>query len=154
MCKTVHQGVADLPNQLATVLQGTVKLSAFYPSSSPFCSIKRASPSQVITQCCIHELYLQGKTVQSVVDLAKGFERRKCNHREAISGDACLKDVIGNFVIPASLRKLSLNLSRRNEQTPLCRCHTIPASTLVTAWHPCRTHCSYQSFGDDSGTTQ
>jgi U3 small nucleolar RNA-associated protein 23 len=54
----------------------------------------------VITQCCIHELYLQGKPVQPVVDLAKGFERRKCNHREAIPGDACLKDVVGEFDLP------------------------------------------------------
>jgi len=89
-----------------------------------------------------------------VVDLAKGFERRKCNHREAIPGDACLKDVIGNFVVPALLRKLSLSLSRRNEQTPLRRCYTVTAPTFVTTRHPCRTYRSYQSFGDDSRTTQ
>jgi len=75
MCKTAHQSNMDLTNQMATVLQGTVKM--------------------MMTQCCIHELYLQGKAIQPVVDLAKGFERRKCNHREAIPGDACLKDVIG-----------------------------------------------------------
>ncbi|KAF9036406.1 hypothetical protein BDZ89DRAFT_1061717, partial [Hymenopellis radicata] len=49
----------------------------------------------VITQCCIHELYLQGKTHQGSVDLAKMFERRKCNHREPIPGDECLKSVVG-----------------------------------------------------------
>jgi len=49
----------------------------------------------MITQCCIHELYLQGKEQQSAVDLAKTFERRKCNHREAIPGDECLTSIIG-----------------------------------------------------------
>lgn len=49
----------------------------------------------MITQCCIHELYLQGKDAQPVVDLAKEFERRKCNHREAIPGDECVASVVG-----------------------------------------------------------
>jgi len=49
----------------------------------------------MITQCCIHELYLQGKEQQSAVDLAKTFERRRCNHREAIPGDECLTSIIG-----------------------------------------------------------
>ena len=30
MCKTAHQGSMNLPKQLATVLQGTVKLSAIF----------------------------------------------------------------------------------------------------------------------------
>lgn len=55
----------------------------------------RRSRFSVITQCCIHELYLQGKSEQPAVDLAKTFERRKCNHREAIPGDECLTSVIG-----------------------------------------------------------
>lgn len=66
----------ELLNQLGSVLQGTVK--------------------PMITQCCIHELYLQGKSQQLAVDLAKTFERRKCNHKEAISGDECLAAVIGD----------------------------------------------------------
>ncbi|KAH8835321.1 rRNA-processing protein Fcf1/Utp23 [Flagelloscypha sp. PMI_526] len=49
----------------------------------------------MITQCCIHELYMKGKTGQTVVDLAKTFERRKCNHREPIPGDECLSSVVG-----------------------------------------------------------
>ena len=49
----------------------------------------------VITQCCIDSLYKMGKDHQPVVDIAKTFERRKCNHREAIDSDECLKDVIG-----------------------------------------------------------
>lgn len=49
----------------------------------------------MITQCCIHELYLQGKSQQAAVDLAKSFERRKCNHREAIPGEECIASVIG-----------------------------------------------------------
>lgn len=44
----------------------------------------------------MHELYLQGKVRQPAVDLAKTFERRKCNHREAIPGDECLSSVVGD----------------------------------------------------------
>ncbi|KAJ8468652.1 hypothetical protein ONZ45_g17168 [Pleurotus djamor] len=75
ICKDVVDHKIDLVKQLGLVLQGTVK--------------------PMITQCCIHELYLQGKQLQPVVDLAKTFERRKCNHREAIPGDECLASVVG-----------------------------------------------------------
>ncbi|TFY79374.1 hypothetical protein EWM64_g4639 [Hericium alpestre] len=76
MCKTAITQKLDFVKQLGIVLQGTVK--------------------PMITQCCIHELYLQGKVQQPAVDLAKIFERRKCNHREAIPGDECLTSVIGD----------------------------------------------------------
>ncbi|KAH0838452.1 Fcf1-domain-containing protein [Lanmaoa asiatica] len=36
-----------------------------------------------------------GKSQQAAVDLAKSFERRKCNHREAILGEECIASVIG-----------------------------------------------------------
>lgn len=75
-CKDAHSLKTDILKQLSTVLQGTVK--------------------PMITQCCIHELYLQGKALQPVVDFAKTLERRKCNHREAIAGDECLADVVGD----------------------------------------------------------
>lgn len=55
----------------------------------------------MITQCCIHELYLQHKTEQPAIDLAKSFERRKCNHREAIPGDECLASVVGTSPYPS-----------------------------------------------------
>ena len=65
----------------------------------------------MITQCCIHELYVQGKAEQAAVDLAKTFERRKCNHRVAIAGDDCLADVVGtSFHSPAS-RAIVYNVS-------------------------------------------
>ncbi|KAI0724472.1 Fcf1-domain-containing protein [Cerioporus squamosus] len=75
MCKDAIARKIDFVKQLGVVLQGTVK--------------------PMITQCCIHELYLQGKEQQPAVDLAKTFERRKCNHREAIPGDECLSSVVG-----------------------------------------------------------
>ncbi|KAI0932297.1 hypothetical protein AcW2_000968 [Taiwanofungus camphoratus] len=75
MCKASISQKIELVKQLGVVLQGTVK--------------------PMITQCCIHELYLLGKAQQAAVDLAKTFERRKCNHREAISGDDCLASVVG-----------------------------------------------------------
>jgi len=49
----------------------------------------------VITQCSIVELYKLGPSHQSTVDLAKTFERRKCNHREAIPSDDCIRSVVG-----------------------------------------------------------
>jgi len=76
LCKTATEQKLELLKHLGSVLQGTVKL--------------------MITQCCIHELYLQGKLQQPAVDLAKSFERRKCNHKEAIPGDECLASVIGD----------------------------------------------------------
>jgi len=75
ICKSAISQKLDLQKQLYSVLQGEVK--------------------PMITQCCIHELYLQGKEQQPAVDLAKIFERRKCNHREAIPGDECLTSIIG-----------------------------------------------------------
>jgi len=57
--------------------------------------IRKNDGSSVITQCCIHELYLQGKSQQPAVDLAKTFERRKCNHKEAIPGNECIAAVVG-----------------------------------------------------------
>ncbi|PCH33571.1 Fcf1-domain-containing protein [Wolfiporia cocos MD-104 SS10] len=76
MCKESVAHKIDLVKQLGAVLQGTVK--------------------PMITQCCIHELYLQGKEQQPAVDLAKTFERRKCNHREAIPGEDCVASVVGD----------------------------------------------------------
>ncbi|WVW80664.1 hypothetical protein I302_102650 [Kwoniella bestiolae CBS 10118] len=49
----------------------------------------------MITQCCMEALYALGKDHQQVTNLAKTFERRRCNHRTAIEGNECLKDVIG-----------------------------------------------------------
>ncbi|KAL4064819.1 Fcf1-domain-containing protein [Scleroderma yunnanense] len=76
MCRIATESHINLEKQLGTVLQGSVK--------------------PMITQCCIHELYLQGKAQQPTVDLAKTFERRKCNHKEAIPGDECLASVVGD----------------------------------------------------------
>ncbi|KAF4623860.1 hypothetical protein D9613_001957 [Agrocybe pediades] len=83
----------------------------------------RQSRSLVITQCCIHELYLQGKAQQPAVDLAKNFERRKCNHREPIPGDECLESVIGDknkhrYVVATQSHPLRIKL-RLIQATPI-----------------------------------
>lgn len=55
----------------------------------------------MITQCCMVELYQaekEGKTQKDAVTIAKSWERRRCNHREAIPGDQCLKEVIGEWI--------------------------------------------------------
>ncbi|KAG0709045.1 Fcf1-domain-containing protein [Suillus ampliporus] len=91
MCKIAIDSKLDLTKQLSTVLQGNVK--------------------PMITQCSMQELYLQGRERQPAVDLAKTFERRKCNHREAIPGDECLLSVVGEtnkhrYVVATQLHTL------------------------------------------------
>jgi len=76
MCGTAASQKIDLVARMETVLVGSVKI--------------------MITQCCIHELYLQGKSHQPATDIAKSFERRKCNHKEAIPGNECIAAVVGD----------------------------------------------------------
>ncbi|KAG5644727.1 hypothetical protein DXG03_007856 [Asterophora parasitica] len=95
MCKAAIDHKIELVKQLTSVLQGEVK--------------------PMVTQCCIHELYIQGKSQQPAVDLAKTFERRKCNHREAIPGDECLTSVVGptnkhRYVIATQSQPLRVKL--------------------------------------------
>jgi len=52
-----------------------------------------------MTQCCVEALYKLGRSYQPSVDLAKTFERRRCNHREAVAPDECVKDVIGTSIL-------------------------------------------------------
>lgn len=95
----------------------------------------------MITQCCIHELYLQGRSQQPVVDLAKTFERRKCNHREPIPGEDCVASVVGTLssLLPAILSSYhdagETNKHRyviATQSQPLrVRLRTIPAVPLV-----------------------
>ncbi|KAJ7275333.1 Fcf1-domain-containing protein [Mycena haematopus] len=95
MCKDATEHKIELVKQLNSVLQGDMK--------------------PMITQCCIHELYLLGKTQQPAVDLAKTFERRKCNHREPIPGDDCLVSVVGEtnkhrYVVATQSQPLRIKL--------------------------------------------
>ncbi|KAI0307858.1 PIN domain-like protein [Multifurca ochricompacta] len=95
MCEVTISQKMDLLTQIQSVLVGSVKM--------------------MITQCCIHELYLQGKSHQPAVDLAKSFERRKCNHKEAIPGNECIAAVVGEinkhrYVIATQSHPLRLSL--------------------------------------------
>ncbi|KAH7924860.1 Fcf1-domain-containing protein [Leucogyrophana mollusca] len=103
-CKIAIDSKMELGKQLGAVLQGTIK--------------------PMITQCCMEELYRQGKALQPAVDLAKSFERRKCNHREPIPGDQCLASVVGDankhrYVIATQSQPLRTRL------------RTIPAVPIV-----------------------
>lgn len=51
----------------------------------------------MITQCSVEALYKLGNDYQAITNLAKTFERRRCNHREAIEEHLCIKDVVGMF---------------------------------------------------------
>ena len=52
----------------------------------------------MITQCSIVALYKrekEGTEFKEAVEMAKGAERRKCNHREPIEVEDCIKSVVG-----------------------------------------------------------
>ena len=71
----------------------------------------------MITQCCVEALYKLGPEYQKQVNTAKTFERRRCNHREALDPDECLKDVIGptnkhNYVLAAQSAPLRIALQK------------------------------------------
>ncbi|GAA5965639.1 hypothetical protein JCM3765_000910 [Sporobolomyces pararoseus] len=65
----------DFYARLQDVLQGTVK--------------------PMITQCCIQALYDQGEEGQRAVEMAKEFERRKCNHFKPRPQDECMLQMAG-----------------------------------------------------------
>ncbi|CAK9436455.1 uncharacterized protein LODBEIA_P10130 [Lodderomyces beijingensis] len=46
----------------------------------------------MITQCCIEQLYTTKN--QTLIDIAKSFERRKCNHRTAIAPSDCIHSIV------------------------------------------------------------
>lgn len=68
--------ISDPLNQFSNVLQS-----------------KKIKP--LITQCCMQALYALGKEHQATVNMAKEWERRMCNHREAISPLECIKQCVG-----------------------------------------------------------
>ncbi|GAA5867093.1 hypothetical protein JCM3774_004392 [Rhodotorula dairenensis] len=65
----------DVMARLHDVLQGAVK--------------------PMITQCCIQALYDAGEEAKDAVEVAKGFERRKCNHFKAREQDECMLAMAG-----------------------------------------------------------
>lgn len=51
----------------------------------------------MITQCVVSRLYTEGAASQEATDLAKTFERRKCNHWQVKETDGeCITGIIGN----------------------------------------------------------
>lgn len=63
--------------------------------------------SAVITQCSMEALYKLGKEHQAITDLAKNFERRRCNHRTAIDEIDCIKDVVGTYKFSCLIREIA-----------------------------------------------
>ncbi len=106
MCKDAMTHKIELVKQLGSVLQGTVKPcesclpSIHTPARDRTLTSARRSRSSVITQCSIQELYDQEKDHKPAVELAKTFERRRCNHRQPIPGDECLSSVVGEYHTP------------------------------------------------------
>lgn len=103
-CEHASNSKIELEKQLDAVFQGQAKPSMLYLLDT----FGNADGVTVITQCCMVELYKLGPTHQVTVDMAKRFERRKCNHREAIEGDQCVIDVVG---MPSSTYRLIFALT-------------------------------------------
>jgi U3 small nucleolar RNA-associated protein 23 len=91
----------DLVAGLERTLQGKVKPSA--DLSTRFTCVKPAANelSTVITQCSIRHLYTlsprEHPHKDAIIDLAKRFERRRCNHHELeepLSEKECLEAVV------------------------------------------------------------
>lgn len=97
------------PEEVYSRLESTFQISAALPSSVRPQSIthqighskfnKAAGyVKPMITQCCMNELYKsqkQGESQAKAVELAKTWERRFCNHKDSISGDRCIRQMIG-----------------------------------------------------------
>ena len=161
MCKEAVAHKIDLLKQLGSVLQGTVKPCEFYSSSLLPCGSRdgtltyaRRSRSSVITQCSVQELYDQEKEFKAAVELAKTFERRRCNHRQPIPGDECVSSVVGERTLLVCLHLhligLTNTICRRDEQAPLRRRDPVSRASPKAPCHPCRPHCPHEPLRDDS----
>lgn len=99
----------DVAKQLTNCVQGECK-----PSKAT--SVHISSSGQklilyaVITQCSMEALYKLGKEHQAITDMAKNFERRRCNHRTAIDEIDCIKDVVGTYTVYGQSVKIDINL--------------------------------------------
>ena len=91
----------------------------------------------LITQCCMVELYnaeKEGQVDKDAVKIAKTWERRRCNHREAIPADECLKSVIGpnnkhRYILASDTRALRDHLRAEVAGLPLV--HTNQSRIIV-----------------------
>lgn len=71
----------------------------------------------MITQCCMQALY--DSKNQSAIDIAKQFERRRCNHREAIDPSLCVQSIVNiegvnkhRYVVAAQNYELRVKLRK------------------------------------------
>ncbi|CAN3354211.1 rRNA-processing protein Utp23p [Diutina catenulata] len=69
----------------------------------------------MITQCSMEELYKTKN--QEAIDIAKRFERRRCNHKPAVGGDECIESITAvngankfRYVIAAQSEELRRSL--------------------------------------------
>ncbi|KAG8929908.1 hypothetical protein FRC02_004885 [Tulasnella sp. 418] len=90
--RTPYQVLVDSSFCLDGARAGLLKLEA---ATKLINGVLQGNCKLMITQCCITELYKGGPSQQPTVDLAKTFERRKCNHVEPIAGDDCILAIVG-----------------------------------------------------------
>lgn len=129
---------SDIHKQLSACVQGEIKPSKRLYLYTHSVLIKII----VITQCCVDALYKMGKEYQAVVDIAKTFERRRCNHRDPIPADDCLNDMIGTFL--SFLSRGSAEEYRDNQQTSICPLCTVENTPRITRQRPCSTYHPFQ----------
>ncbi|KAI5948774.1 hypothetical protein KGF57_005172 [Candida theae] len=93
--------------------------NASYDISKGLTRTIQAENKPMITQCCIQALY--NSKNQDAINLAKTYERRKCNHREAIDPAECIKSIVDikgenkhRYVVATQ----NLDLRRKLRQVP------------------------------------
>ena len=93
VCSLCKQKITDPYGRVGDVVQASAT------SATTSCNkIKQPKVKLMITQCAMVALYDKAKEDQlgkDAVLMAKEFERRKCNHREAIDPHECIMSVLG-----------------------------------------------------------
>lgn len=128
----LHMSAPEADKRLSDVLQTSQMTKGKRKGA-----IEQPDMKCMITQCCMVELYTaekDGKLQKDAVQLAKAWERRKCNHREAIEGDECLKSVVGptnkhRYMVASDSRTLRSHLRDKVAGIPLV--HTNQSRVIV-----------------------
>lgn len=131
----------DVALRLESVLQASAALGARFNTTasmsggysgggggSTAAEKKAGAIKPMITQCCIAELYAHQRETgeRLAVEMAKTFERRRCNHRDAaIPGERCLLDVLGptnkhRYVLASDSAGLRAAVRRDVLAVPVC----------------------------------
>lgn len=100
-------------------------------------------------------LYKLGKEHQVITDMAKDFERRRCNHRTAIEEIDCIKDVVGEYhglsFIPPYLTDATLDRRAYEQASIYHGCTVIATPSTLTGRSRCACHPFQRTRRDGDG---